>query len=293
MVGFVFFTIFAILGFLILTKNSREAGSTQANSSDLENKVDVVDLAEQDSQKDKELALDETQDTVIEEPQEEPAQTFPDLIVSNYKNSDEPRQNEEMTVSFDIENIGDKDTGKFKWEWYSNDDEVGCDDDVSWLDAGDKESVECNFTYEYFGNFNTKVVVDVDDEVTESNEDNNSKEKEIDVAEEEYVDLTITEYSFDPVPEMGVPFQVRIGIKNNGNVKAENFYWEWWPAWANYACREKIATLAAHSEKVVTCDYTYAGWSTYDTKAVADADNNIEESDEDNNEYHEDVVPIH
>jgi len=45
--------------------------------------------------------------------------------------------------------------------------------------------------------------------------------------------------------------------------------------------------------KVVTCDYEYGGWATYDTSARVDVDDDIEESDEDNNEYHEDVVPIH
>ena len=139
----------------------------------------------------------------------------------------------------------------------------------------------------------TKVVVDSEEEVAESDETNNTLEDDIDVEEELYVDLTITEYSFDPVPEKAFPFTVRIGVTNEGNQTAEGFYWEWWGTAYSYACREKLSEVAPNSTKVVTCDYTYSGWSTYDTKAVVDADDDIEETDEDNNEYQEDVVPIH
>jgi len=152
-------------------------------------------------------------------------------------------------------------------------------------------TVDCDYTYTDSGSFDSKVVVDVDGDVDESNEDNNILNEVINVAAKP--DLFISEYSFDPVPEKNVTFTVRIGITNQGDEPAGEFYWEWWPTAYSYACREKISSLAPNSEKVVTCDYMYGGWSTYPTKAVADADDDIDEFDETNNEYVENVVPIH
>jgi len=293
-VGIIFFIIFAILGFLIVTKDSRKDGAETADESKLEKKVDTVDLEE-----DEEEALieeDGTEDVMDEEEEEivEPEETyFPDLYIHEYTITEDPMQNEEITVHIEIVNQGDADAGSFRWEWWANDDDVECEDEIGWLDVGEKETVECEFTYEDFGSFDTKVVVDSDFDVDESDEDNNVMEEELDVAEEEYVDLSIGEYSFDPVPEKAVPFTVRIGIKNEGNVVAEDFYWEWWGTPHSYACREHISEIAPGSTKVVTCGYEYSGWSTYDTSARVDVDDNITELDEDNNEYHEDVVPIH
>ena len=296
-VGAVFLIVFAILGFLIITKDTRKDASETADESQLEKKVDPVDMDKEDEESEELMEEDGTEDMMGEGGEEEvvaPEVTYyPDLYIHEYIVTEDPMQNEEITVHIEIVNQGDADAGSFRWEWWANGDDVECEDEIGWLDVGEKETVECEFTYEDFGTFDTKVVVDADFDVDESDEDNNVEEEELDVAEEEYVDLSIGEYSFDPIPEKQVPFTVRIGIKNEGNVVAEDFYWEWWGTYANYACREHISEIAPNSTKVVTCDYEYGGWSTYDTSARVDVDDDIEESDEDNNEYHEDVVPIH
>ncbi len=296
-VGIIFFIIFAILGFLIITKDSRKDEAETADESQLEKKVDVVDTDKEDGEDEGLMEEDGTGDLMEEEEEEviESEETYySDLYIHEYTITEDPMQNEEITVHIEIVNQGDADAGSFRWEWWANEDDVECDGEIGWLDVGEKETVECEFTYEDYGTYDTKVVADSEFEVDESDEDNNVMEEELEVAEEEYVDLTIGEYSFDPIPEKGVPFDVRIGIKNEGNVVAEDFYWEWWATPHSYACREHISEIAPNSTKVVTCDdYTYGGWSTYDTSARVDVDDDIEESDEDNNEYHEDVVPIH
>jgi|GEM_PF-6583372 len=107
-------------------------------------------------------------------------------------------------------------------------------------------------------------------------------------------DLKITEYSFDPTPEKQVPFTATLGLYNQGDAPTGPFWWEWWPTYANYACREHISGgIAAGGERIVTCDYEYGGWSNYETKVVADADNDVDESDESNNIHVQFVVPIH
>jgi len=106
-------------------------------------------------------------------------------------------------------------------------------------------------------------------------------------------DLYISEYSFNHPPKSGEAFTVKIGIYNKGNKAASGFWWEWWPTHANYACRQRIDSLAAHGGRIVYCTYTYSSWSTYATKAVADSGNEIVESDETNNTFTQNVIPIH
>ena len=289
-----FVAIFIVLAFLIITKDSRLEDTDQAEKSQLENKVDVVETEDKKDLEDEDKDLVEEEETVLGEEDEITEEVYyADLYIHEYTLSeDEPMQNEEITVHIEIVNQGDVDVEEFHWEWWADTDNLGCDGDIDWLDVGEKETVECEYTYDDYGAFETRVVIDSGDSVDESDEYNNVEERDVDVLMEEFVDLSISEYSFDPIPEKAVPFTVRIGIKNNGNIAAEDFYWEWWGTAYNYACREHISSIAPNSEKVVTCNYTYSERSTYDTKAMADADNDIEESNEDNNEYQEDVVPI-
>lgn len=106
-------------------------------------------------------------------------------------------------------------------------------------------------------------------------------------------DLYISKYSFDHPPKQGEAFTVTIGISNKGNKDAGGFWWEWKATWAITACRERIDSLATGSERIVTCTYTYGGWANYETKAIADANNEVPESDEGNNTYTQNVTPIH
>lgn len=107
-------------------------------------------------------------------------------------------------------------------------------------------------------------------------------------------DLFISEYSFNHPPKQGEAFTVKIGLYNQGNAPAAGFWWEWWPTKYNFACRARIdAGLPAHGGQIIYCTYTYGGWANYETRAVADAVNEVVESDETNNSHVENVVPIH
>lgn len=99
-------------------------------------------------------------------------------------------------------------------------------------------------------------------------------------------DLYISKYEFDRAEiKQGEPFTIKINIVNQGNKDAGAFWWEWKATWAITACRQRLDSLAAGSSKEVSCTYTYGGWATYQTKAIADADNEVAEDNEDNNTH--------
>ncbi len=107
-------------------------------------------------------------------------------------------------------------------------------------------------------------------------------------------DLYIKDYSFNHPPKKDEPFTVTIVIANQGNANAGAFWWEWKATWALTPCRERITEgIPAGETKTVSCTYTYTSWSTYETKAIVDANNEVVESDEGNNTYTQNVVPLH
>jgi len=217
-----------------------------------------------------------------------------DLYVAKYSFSENPKSGEEFTVSLKIGNKGTASTASFHWEWWPTSSGKACDGKVDGLSIGGTTTVSCNYTYASWSTYPTKAVVDSKGEVAELDENNNVATKQVvPIHDEEKADLYISDYSFNHPPKQGEAFTISISIYNKGDAAAGSFWWEWWPTSSGKACRAKIDSLAAHGGRVVTCPYTYGGWANYTTKAVADADDDVAESDEGNNVYAQNVVPIH
>ena len=131
---------------------------------------------------------EESEDVTEEEEEEE----YADLYIKDYSFSEDPKQNEEFTVYIEIGNKGDKTAKDFRWEWWANDDDRICDDEVDEIEPDDEETVECEYTYEDVDDYETKVVVDSDDDVEESDEDNNEETEDVTPEEEKKADLIIS-----------------------------------------------------------------------------------------------------
>ena len=100
-------------------------------------------------------------------------------------------------------------------------------------------------------------------------------------------DLYVSEYAWLPIPpHMGVPFNVRVGVYNQGNAPAGAFIVKWWmttsaPA---AACSWNVPSLVAHGGKILQCSYTPGGWNNaYPSKVVVDVGHTVAESNEGNN----------
>lgn len=216
-----------------------------------------------------------------------------DLYIVSYSFSESPKSGEEFKIWIKIGNKGNVGASSFHWEWWPTAYDSACSGEINSLAAGGTQTVECEYTYQSWSTYATKAKVDSKNEVGESNESNNIATKQVIPIHDEKVDLYITSYTFNHDPKQGEEFTVSITIKNKGDGDADEFWWEWWPTAYGKACREKINDLDPGESKTVKCDYTYGGWANYATKAVADADNDISESDEGNNTYTKNVIPIH
>ena len=101
-------------------------------------------------------------------------------------------------------------------------------------------------------------------------------------------DLFISEFSLDPsTPTQGIPVSVRVGVYNQGSGGAGAFTVQWWPG-ENYttpACTWRVESLVARGGRILTCTYDgYPSWyGSITTKADADTEREVAESEEENN----------
>lgn len=220
-----------------------------------------------------------------------------DLYIKKYRFSEDPETGTEFTAKIDIGNKGNADAKDFHWEWWPASSAAACDKKIDKLAVGDVKTVECDYTYGGWANYATKAVVDSENDVEESDENNNVATKQVipihETQEAAKPDIYISEYKFDHNPVKGQPFTVSITVYNQGDAPSGSFSWEWWSSSAVKVCDGEIDSLSAHGGKVVKCTHTYGGWANYPTKAVADSGNDIDESDESNNTYTRSVIPIH
>ncbi|HRY82853.1 MAG TPA: CARDB domain-containing protein [Candidatus Moranbacteria bacterium] len=215
-----------------------------------------------------------------------------DLYVKSYTLSESPKVGSEFTATIVIGNKGQATSAESYWEWWSTSSKQSCKKKVGAISAGGASTVKCDHTYTSWDDYTTKAIVDSQNDVDESNESNNITTKEV-TPKHDKADLTITKYEFNHDPVMGEEFKVKITIKNKGETDAEDFKWEWWSTHASSSCDGEVNKLEAGDSIEVSCEYTYASWSTYATKAIVDSDDDVNEEEEDNNTSTKNVIPIH
>lgn len=100
-------------------------------------------------------------------------------------------------------------------------------------------------------------------------------------------DLIISEFSLNPAtPVMGSPVHVRIGVYNDGTAPAGPYTVKWYglKTYASPSCSWDVDKSNAKGGRILECDFTFPSWyGPSTTRAIADADNTVNESNEGNN----------
>lgn len=228
------------------------------------------------------------------------ASAEPNLVVSEFSlDPATPVQGAPVDVRVGVYNTGDQRAGPYRVEWWPGEN-YASGPACHWLVAGTNPRGGRILTCTYEGypsayaQINTRVVVDSLNTVAETNEGDNDRRYRIRVAGTSGApagqpDLYISEFTLTPeVPVKGQPVQVRVGVYNRGSARAGRYRVAWWPG-ENYpspACNWTVDGTNARGGRILTC--TYAGYpSPYariNTRAAADVDNAVAESDEGNND---------
>ena len=222
-----------------------------------------------------------------------PGGVKPDLVLNQFVVAgntfpDRPRK---VKLFAEVLNDSDAQAGASTLRWYAKDAQgvVGWTVNVPKLDPHTKVSYEGHYTYPGDGPANWRAVVDADNRVSESNEDNNTRTSTwsastTPITGQPDLRLTANVRSLDPVhPEV-----VSIGftVINSGEIDTGPFTIRWYPR-ENFnvvGCTLTVGRTAANQTYGASCDdYVYSQRGEMHWKAVIDADDTIRESDEANN----------
>lgn len=206
-----------------------------------------------------------------------------DLYVKSYTLSEDPKVGSEFTATIVIGNKGQAASTETYWEWWATASKQVCKKKVAAIAAGGISTVQCPYTYSDWSDYTTKAIVDSQNDVDESDENNNITTKQVKPIHGK-PDLIVTDYDFNHDPVSGEDFKITITIKNKGETDARDFEWEYWGASALKLCDGDIDELEAGASTNVTCTTKYDGCSNaYVMKITADVDDDVDEEEEDNN----------
>ena len=240
-------------------------------------------------------------------PTNTPVPQQPDLQVDWIKlNPNPPIQGEPVNVELHVYNHGNaRANGHFIVGWWpgANYPNAQCTWNIDGLNAHGGRVLHCTYAGypSWYAHLDTMARTDTDNAIAESNEDNNELRMTISVSKPTptptpppaQANLKVDWIEFNPDPPVqGESLQVKLQVYNHGNARANGtFRVEWW-AGVNFVdgphCTWNINGMNAHGGRVLQCTYSgYKSWyGNLETKAVADVNNVIPESNEADNELH-------
>jgi hypothetical protein len=219
------------------------------------------------------------------EPSATPEPGMPDLALDGLSVvPSDPDWGDSLEVSVDVINIGTEASGPYKvlFRWGSGDFDV-CEWDKTSLPPMNGGTLHCTVDNIY-ESYTTEATVDWRDTVDESNEDNNSMTRRVEVGPAP-PDLHITEIRFVPDPPVQ-DSSTHVGVKvhNQGGTAAGSFKVIWRSGEPSSVLEWTISSLAPGASAWAQWPYTYTGHGHFITYAEVDADGDVDELNEDNNE---------
>jgi hypothetical protein len=220
----------------------------------------------------------------------------PDLVVNDIWVTPDPRYaGQSATIHAQIKNVGTADAGSFKIK-YSLDGSYLGEDTLSFGlnkdGASNEESISC--TVAGSGNHKVKVVADSGSQITEGNEENNSREETFSWSELPQPDYVISAISLEPATTIanGV-FTALVTVKNqgtaSGNTSCQLSIWRHKSSTA--ACGESgdktVSVQALSVGQTRTYQFSNLNSGSAGTKvfrAFIDSQCSLSESNENNNQ---------
>jgi archaellum component FlaG (FlaF/FlaG flagellin family) len=210
----------------------------------------------------------------------------PDLIIQDISWSPgSPKQGDIITYTVTIKNQGSGSAGTSTAKYYVDGSYVASDS-VPSLSAGSISTQTFTWTANKCENVQVKAVADANSEVSESNEGNNERTETVSITCNK-PDLIIQDISWSPdSPELGDTITFTVTIKNIGEFTADPSTVKYYIN-NQYLDLDNIPGLSHDATSTQTFTWTVSSSGIVHVKAVADADNNVQECDELNNRRQE------
>ena len=215
--------------------------------------------------------------TIIGKPEEKA-----DLAIQSITwEPENPKEGDTVTFTVKTKNQGSKSASGF-YVCYYVDGSYYARDYVRSLSDGLTTTTSFSWTANTCGSHSIKAVVDCYNAVTESNEDNNERTKYINIVRKP--DLIVQDISWDKdSPKQGDKITFTVKIENKEAGDAGGFYVYYYIDGSNVNSNY-ISSLSAGATSTQTFTWTANECGDIQVKAVADATNTVNESNENNNE---------
>lgn len=215
----------------------------------------------------------------------------PDLVITNLQvDTSDPRQGVPLHIVATLRNQGGRPAQNFHWAW-----RVCVHQDCEYTEApgaftlqpGEQVVAQMEYLFGGWATYTTEAWVDSREEAAESDEANNTRQLVIPV-KPGLPDLVISAIAFTPDPPVqGQDATIQVSVHNQGPAPTGAFVVEWWASTGapTPACNWTLSGGLVESGTVtLSCTYAYPSWyATITTRAVADVNGEITESEETNN----------
>ncbi len=223
--------------------------------------------------------------------------SLPDLVITAsdivFEPSD-PSSGDIVQITITVRNDGDEDANNVLVNAYDGDPAAGGDpiqpddsDTISIVSAGGSKNVFLNWdTTDISGEHYIYIVVDQDDSITESNENNNEASRFIDIQGQPDFTLETADISFSKSdPKVDDKINIFVKIHNDGTESGTVKYdvYDGDPDADGVIIDNGQESIPANDDKTVQVDWTIEKSGVHDIYVVLDPDGDVEESDENNN----------
>ncbi|MBI3110254.1 MAG: hypothetical protein HYZ01_01665, partial [Ignavibacteriales bacterium] len=215
----------------------------------------------------------------------------PDLIIQDIDiSSASPIAGESVTITATVKNQGSANAGSFYLGYYVDNGFIGEDLLSFGLNAGNSNNETISYTAEVSGTHTIKVIADYKSQISESDENNNTRSETFTWNSPPKPDLVVQAVWTEPAqPVKGQSYLIKATVKNQGNATASA------PSFANLECyfyvndakvgEGNFNNLAAGGLITLsTGSLTAPTTNSITVKAFADANSESSESNETNNQ---------
>jgi len=217
----------------------------------------------------------------------EPADTRSDLLINALDVTSSPVVNQSYDMKATINNAGLGDASKFMVKLYDNSEEVASQT-IDNLSKGASTVLNFNWTPTTSGSHDLKAVIDVLNQVNESNETNNEFNKTLTV-QKQRADLVATSLIVPDDPVLNTTYQIKAIIKNSGLLSAGSFVVKLYDG-STLVGSKTVTSLGVGKSTTLSFSWKPTATGTHTLKIVVDTADQVDESDETNNELKNYVI---
>jgi cobaltochelatase CobN len=215
------------------------------------------------------------------------ADTRAELVQEGFVVPDGLVANQTYQLNAKVSNYGNADAGTFVVTLYDNDQPVESQT-VNGLAKGTSKTVTFNWKPDTAGSHNMKVIIDLLNQVEESNETNNQFNKLVNV-EIPRSDLVTTNLTVPENPLVNQTYHLNATIKNQGLADAGSFVVQLYDG-SILGDSKTVNGLVAGGTNILEFDWKPVSIGSHDLKLLLDTTDKVDEANETNNQFNRYVI---